>query len=114
MLIKLDEVNEVNEATKVIMKTTRRFIPMQSTRGKYKQGVYIPKKPEKWILGGKQIVYRSSYEYHFNVFCDESDFITKVTSETIEIISGETEACVVLSEFPPTISLGFNCRRFCF
>ena len=33
--------------------------------------------------------------------------------ERYNIIGGETKACVVLSEFPPTISLGFNCR-FCF
>jgi hypothetical protein len=59
---------------------------------KYKQGYYIPIKPEKWIItesfdskGKAGIKYRSSWEHKFMKFCDYNDNIIKVNSEGVVI-----------------------------
>ena len=46
---------------------------------KYKQGVYKPSNPEKWV--GGQIIYRSSWELYFNKWADRTDNVLKVASE---------------------------------
>lgn len=54
----------------------------------YKQGVYIPLHPEKWFSKkstSTKIIYRSSWEYKFNVWADLNPKITKVASEEIHI-----------------------------
>jgi len=58
---------------------------------KYKQGIYIPKNPKKWIIteafdmNEPGIKYRSGWEKKFFVFCDMNDNIVKVNSEGIVI-----------------------------
>lgn len=51
--------------------------------GKYKQGIYNPINPDKWV-GGK-IVYRSGWEYHFSKWADMNPSVTKVASEEVVI-----------------------------
>jgi len=57
----------------------------------YKQGLYEPIYPQKWVLtesfdmNEKGIKYRSSYEYKFCVFCDMNPDIVKVNSEGIVV-----------------------------
>jgi len=57
----------------------------------YKQGLYEPKFPNKWIITesfdtkGKGIKYRSSWEKKFMEFCDYNNNILKVNSEGIVI-----------------------------
>lgn len=50
---------------------------------KYKQGIYKPQNPEKWV--STQIVYRSSWEYIFSKWADLNPNVTKVASEEIII-----------------------------
>lgn len=52
--------------------------------GKFKQGVFTPSHPEKW-LGVSQIVYRSSWEFAFNKWADGNPSVTKISSEEIQI-----------------------------
>jgi len=62
----------------------------------YKQGIYSPAHPEKWILSknslpsnsknlNTKIVYRSSWEYHFCKYCDNTSSIISVSSEPFPI-----------------------------
>lgn len=50
---------------------------------KYKQGVFIPQKPEKWY--SSQIVYRSSWELVYMKWADKNPNVTKIASEEIVI-----------------------------
>ena len=51
---------------------------------KFAQGRYNMKNPDKYI-GGKTPLYRSSWEFAFMRFCDESPSIQKWASESIRI-----------------------------
>ena len=51
---------------------------------KFAQGRFSMKYPEKYI-GGKTPLYRSSWEFAFMRFCDESPSIAKWASESIKI-----------------------------
>ena len=51
---------------------------------KFAQGRYNMKNPDKYI-GGKTPLYRSSWEFAFMRFCDESPSIQKWASESIKI-----------------------------
>ena len=59
---------------------------------KFKQGIYIPKNPEKYIHSYTKMnehteypIYRSSWELSFFKFCDYSPSITKWSSEPVGI-----------------------------
>ena len=52
--------------------------------GKFAQGRYTLKYPEKY-LGTKTPIYRSSWEFAFMKFCDESPSVSKWASEAIRI-----------------------------
>jgi len=58
---------------------------------KFKQGIYVPKNPNKFLITKtfdmkeSAIKYRSSYEYKFLVFCDMNPDIIKVNSEGLII-----------------------------
>jgi len=51
---------------------------------KYKQDVFIPKNPDKYV-GNRVPYYRSSWELHFMGMCDENINIVKWASEPIRI-----------------------------
>ena len=51
----------------------------------YKQGLYKPNHPEKYIGDINKIVYRSSWEYRFNQFLDGNPSILKWGSECVAI-----------------------------
>lgn len=51
---------------------------------KFSQGVYRPRNPDKYI-GKGQIIYRSSWENHFCIFCDTNENILEWASEAIRI-----------------------------
>ena len=52
--------------------------------GKFAQGRFTLKYPEKY-LGNKTPLYRSSWEFAFMKFCDESPAVTKWASESVKI-----------------------------
>lgn len=60
-------------------------------KGKFKQGFFNPKNPEKWILSsksitqGKSIRYMSSWELKVMRFLDENSSILKISSEPFAI-----------------------------
>ena len=56
---------------------------MRKRKG-YKQGVYYPKQPKKYI-GKHPIVYRSGWELKFFRWCDLNENVLEWTSETIVI-----------------------------
>ena len=49
------------------------------------KGKYTPKNPEKYSGNVKQIIYRSSWERLFMVYCDKKESILKWSSEEIKI-----------------------------
>ena len=51
---------------------------------KFAQGRFNMKNPDKYV-GGKTPLYRSSWEFAFMKFCDESPSISKWASESIKI-----------------------------
>jgi hypothetical protein len=53
--------------------------------GDYRSGKFQPSKPEKYIGDIHNIIYRSSWESHFCVYCDTNDSILKWSSEPIAI-----------------------------
>lgn len=54
-------------------------------RGPYKQDYYNPKNIEKYIGDPTLIIYRSSWEYKFMVYCDISSHVLEWSSEPIAI-----------------------------
>jgi len=50
----------------------------------FNQGYFKPKHPEKYI-GPTPIIYRSSWERKFCIWCDENDKVLKWSSEPVEI-----------------------------
>jgi hypothetical protein len=53
--------------------------------GKYYQGFFTPKNKNKYIGNIRNIVYRSSWELKFMIWCDEKEDIKKWSSEEIRI-----------------------------
>ena len=51
---------------------------------KFSQGVYTPRNPDKYI-GKGQIIYRSSWENHFCIFCDTNENVLEWASEAVRI-----------------------------
>ena len=51
---------------------------------KYSQGFFTPRNPEKYVGKGK-IIYRSSWENHFMIFCDTNPSVLEWASEPIRI-----------------------------
>ena len=49
------------------------------------KGKYIPKNPDKYDGNIKQIIYRSSWERLFMVYCDRSEQVLSWSSEEIKI-----------------------------
>jgi hypothetical protein len=54
-------------------------------RGRYRQGYYIPTNPTKYIGDPSKIIFRSSWEYYFCKYCDETPEILTWSSEPIAI-----------------------------
>jgi hypothetical protein len=52
--------------------------------GRFAQGKFAPKNPEKYV-GTKTPTYRSSWEFAFMKFCDESPSIARWASEAVRI-----------------------------
>lgn len=50
---------------------------------KFKQGFYNPTNPKKYIDDVKNIIYRSSWEYKFMLWCDNNPGVLKWSSESI-------------------------------
>ena len=57
---------------------------MRRGSAKFSQGVYKPRNPEKYI-GKGQIIFRSSWENHFCIFCDTNDYVLEWASEALRI-----------------------------
>lgn len=53
--------------------------------GKYKQGYFIPKNPQKYMGDTTKIIARSSWESRFCIWCDLHPNITKWSSEPVPI-----------------------------
>jgi glutaredoxin len=53
--------------------------------GEYKSGLFSPSNPEKYMGDIHNIIYRSSWEYRFCVYCDTNESILKWSSEPISI-----------------------------
>lgn len=53
-------------------------------KGRFKQGIFSPKNPEKWH-SKSQIVYRSSWERLFFMYADSNPAVTKIASEEVVI-----------------------------
>lgn len=58
---------------------------VKPTNKNYFQGYYIPNNPNKYIGNIKEIIFRSSYEKKFMVYCDKSTHIIEWSSEPIGI-----------------------------
>lgn len=55
-----------------------------SKKSKFKQGYFKPNYPNKYI-GPLPIIYRSSWEYKFMIWCDSNDKVICWSSEPIQI-----------------------------
>ena len=55
-----------------------------TSNSNFNQGYFKPKNPEKYI-GPTPIIYRSSWERKFCIWCDENDKVLKWSSEPVEI-----------------------------
>ena len=55
-----------------------------TSKSGFKQGYYNPKNIEKYI-GPLPIIYRSSWEYKFMIWCDNNTKVIKWSSEPVEI-----------------------------
>jgi hypothetical protein len=53
--------------------------------GDHKSGKYAPRNPDKYIGDIHNIIYRSSWEYRFCIYCDTNDSILKWSSEPVAI-----------------------------
>lgn len=58
---------------------------VKPTNKNYFQGYYTPLNPDKYIGDTNNIIYRSSYEYKFCVYCDKNPRIVKWISEPMAI-----------------------------
>lgn len=51
----------------------------------YRQGYFIPQNPDKYAGDPTQIIYRSSWEFKFMQFCDNTESVIQWGSETVVI-----------------------------
>jgi hypothetical protein len=56
-----------------------------SKKSTYRQGYYVLNNPDKYIGDPTKIIYRSSWEYRFCKYCDDSENIIKWSSEPLGI-----------------------------
>lgn len=56
-----------------------------TTKSKFRQGYYILNNPDKYIGDPTKIIYRSSWEYKFCRYCDDSTNVLKWSSEPFPI-----------------------------
>ncbi len=56
-----------------------------TAKSKFRQGYYLLNNPEKYIGDPTKIIYRSSWEYRFCKYCDDSSNILKWSSEPFPI-----------------------------
>ena len=53
--------------------------------GEYKSGKYVPRNPDKYIGDIHNIIFRSSWEQRFCIYCDTNESILKWSSEPLKI-----------------------------
>lgn len=58
--------------------------PRRDSSG-HEQGYYKPKNPEKYIGDLNSVIYRSSWELKFLIFCDNEDRVVKYSSELYSV-----------------------------
>lgn len=54
-------------------------------RGKFQQGYYNPRNHNKYLGDLTKIIFRSSWEYKYMVYCDLSEHVVQWSSETIRV-----------------------------
>jgi hypothetical protein len=59
--------------------------PNQGPNGKYKQGYFQLKNPQKYVGDPNKVIFRSSWEYRFMQWCDIHPKIVKWGSEPVPI-----------------------------
>ena len=57
------------------------MLPKPSRHSRYKQGFFRPKNPNKYVGDIRNIIYRSSWELKFLIWCDDNPGILKYSSE---------------------------------
>lgn len=67
------------------MSNIKNLLPNQGPNGKYKQGFFSSKNPQKYIGDATRIIYRSSWEYRFMQWCDMHPSIIRWGSEPVGI-----------------------------
>jgi hypothetical protein len=65
------------------LKTNKNNPPQK--RGRFRQGYYRLNNPEKYIGDPSKIIYRSSWEYRFCKYCDDTPEVVAWSSEPIPI-----------------------------
>jgi len=60
------------------------MIPLNG-KGKYKQGVFIPKNPQKYVGKDRVCMWRSSWELKYFLFCDNNPNVLEWASESVII-----------------------------
>ncbi len=58
---------------------------VKPNNGKFRQGYYKPEHPEKYIGNVGEIIFRSSWERKFMIYCDRNPDILNWSSETLYI-----------------------------
>jgi len=53
--------------------------------GEYKSGKFVPRNPDKYIGDIHNIIFRSSWEQRFCIYCDTNESILKWSSEPLKI-----------------------------
>lgn len=54
-------------------------------QSRFRQGYYMPSHPEKYIGDPSKIIYRSSWEYRFCKYCDDTSEVLSWSSEPVAI-----------------------------
>lgn len=58
---------------------------LKPRRGKIMQGYYVCKRPDKYVGDITQIIFRSSWEFKFLRWCDNTESVKKFSSEPMSI-----------------------------
>lgn len=56
-----------------------------TSNGKFKQGYFQLKHPEKYMTNVNEVIYRSSWEHRFMIYCDSSEEVLQWASEPFYI-----------------------------
>ena len=59
---------------------------LKPQNGKVKQGYFTPQNPEKYKGDPSRIIYRSSWELKFLMYCDSNEAVVEYTAEPIGIL----------------------------